>query len=131
MGLRTELAAHLRSELGDGIVVYDAGVDLVAVPCVVINPAPVYVQPASFGISPTVEVMFELHLVTNRTEPSVAVGVLEDLRLQVTDAIKTMTPAGFWSAFGDLAATNVGGTLYGSAVVEVRFKDSDRGNTLP
>lgn len=131
MGLRTELAAHLRTELGDGVVVYDAGADLVTVPCVVINPADPYLSPASFGQLPTLEVMFELHLVTNRTDVSIALGVLEDLRLEVTTAIKKMTPAGFWSSFGELGSANVGGTLYGSGMLVVRFKDSDRGNSPP
>lgn len=130
MGLRAELAAHLATALGDGIAVYPAGVDLVATPCVVINPADPYMTPTTMGLDARNQVAIDLHLVTNRASPSDALDNLEDLRKEVTDAIKTFIPAGRWTAMGRWSQVDIGGTEYASAVVECLFVDTtDRGAT--
>ena len=124
--LRLEYAAHLRERLGDAATIYAAGAEILATPAVVINPADPYMVPVSFGGRPAVQVMFDVHLITNRSDPISALAHLESLRLLVTDASKKMIPAGFWSAFGQWESTEVAGAVYASAVVSVMFKDSDR-----
>lgn len=127
MGIRSDLKAHLEAALGDGIVVYDTGVDLVAVPCVVINPADPYRIPQSMGQDAAVQVALNLTLVTQRSIPSAALEALEAMADTVTAAIKTFTPAGRWTAFGEWHQVEIGGTDYAAAVVESLFLEPQRG----
>ena len=130
MGIRADLADHLAVALGEGFSVYPTGVDLVATPCVVINPADPYLAPTTMGADARNQVALDLHLVTNRASPADALDALEDMRKTVTDAIKTFSPAGRWVTFGRWSQVDIGGTEYASAVVECLFVDStDRGAT--
>lgn len=126
MNLRLEFAEHLRETLADSATIYDAGAEVIATPAVVINPADPYMVPTSFGKRQAVQVMFDVHLITNRSDPISALAHLEELRLAVADAAKRMVPAGFWSAFGQWESTEVAGAVYASALVSIMFKDTDR-----
>lgn len=130
MGLRSDLRDHLEAELGDGVNVYAAGVDVLAVPAVVLNPSDPYLAPATMRDEPMIGTALDIHLITHRVEPSIALDSLEDLRKQVTDALKTFSPASRWTAFGQWGSTEIGGTAYAMAVLDVLFRDNDRGSSL-
>ena len=127
MGLRAELAAHLATELGDGIFVFPSGKDVMAVPAVVLNPSDPYMAPTTMQPQGRISVALDIHVVTNRTEPDTALDAIEDLRFAVTNALRTFVPASRWTAFGRFGQTEIAGTVYAMAVLEVLFADNDRG----
>ena len=131
MGLRQDLATHLRATMADvGIVdasaltVYPAGVDIVDVPCVVINPGDPYIAVVTMKQNGLMFSM-SLHLITNRNDPETAFDYLEDLRRSVTDSVKTFQPSTRWITFGSYGLTEVGGVGYATAVVEISMVSSD------
>lgn len=125
MSLRHDLAEHLRTTLADfgqvdasDVAVYDAGVEIVSAPALVINPADPY-QAVVTMKQEAIQVNLMIHLITNRTEPAAAFTYLEDLRVATTVALKTMAPAFRWVSFGSFGATEIGGTEYATAVLEI------------
>lgn len=125
MSLRHDLAAHLRSTLADfgevtadEVAIYDAGVEIVSAPALVINPSDPYQAVVTMKQS-AVQVNLMIHLITQRTEPAAAFTYLEDLRVATTEALKTMQPAFRWVSFGGFGATEIGGTEYATAVLEI------------
>jgi hypothetical protein len=125
MGLRQELQAHLEAEMVDtGVVVasevtvYEAGVDIVAVPAVVINPGDPYESVVTMKQS-AIQTNLELFLVAPRAEPAAAFTYLEDLRLAVTNALQTMVPAFRWVNHGGFGGTEVAGVVYATSMLEI------------
>ena len=131
MGLRAELADHLRAELPKGISVYAAGVDLIATPAVVINPADPYQVPSTLGRNRHIETFLHLVIVSNRSDPAAALAQLEDHRWLVSEALVSFVPRGQWLAFGQWQQTDIGGTQYAAATLDVMIIDTDRGATIP
>lgn len=125
MGIRHDLAAHLRTTMADfgevtaaDVAVYDAGVEIVTAPAIVINPSDPY-QAVVTMQQAAVQTNLTIHLITNRTEPAAAFTYLEDLRWVFTEALKDMAPAFRWVVFGGFGSTEIGGTEYATAVVEI------------
>lgn len=128
MGFRSDLATHLRTQIPD-VSVYEAGDDLVAVPAVVINPGDPYLIPTTMGAKASNMTNIVIVLVAPRGDTQAALNMLEDLRVQVTDAIKTNQPAGRWATFGQFGSTLIGDITHATASVECVFTDQDRGSS--
>jgi hypothetical protein len=132
MGLREELKVALQAVVPDGVTVYGAGEDVLAVPAVVINPGDPMMTPTTMGKQARPQVALDLVLITMRAEPADALNWLEDMRFLLAPAIKTHNPAGRWVTFGQFGATTVAGAEYATAVISCLFVDSiDRGATIP
>lgn len=100
------------------LVVYDAGVEIVNAPAVVINPSDPY-QSVITMEQKGIQVNLELFLITNRTEPAAAFTYLEDLKHVVAVALRSMNPGFRWITFGGFGATEVGGQVYATAMMEI------------
>lgn len=128
MGLRQDLRDHLKTELGDGIQVYPAGAEVVAAPCVVLNPADPYQVPISFqggsgSYSSTIAWGLEVWLVVARGGPAdVRITELEEMRVKVTNALTTFTPRGVWGALGGFSTIDIAGVDHATASLEVVFR---------
>lgn len=125
MGLRQDLQTHLETTMADvgvvdasAVTVYAAGVDIISVPAVVINPDSPYLSVVTMK-QEAVQANLMLHLVALRGDPASSFNYLEDLRKSVTDALKTMQPAFRWVNFGGFGGTEVGGVTYAAAMLEV------------
>lgn len=125
MNIRHDLAEHFRTELedfgtfkADACSVYAAGVDIVAVPALVINPSAQYLTVQTENQA-AVQVILDLHLVANRNVPDVALDYLDDMRVAVSKALRTMNPGFRWASFGAFGGTEVGGIVYATAQMEV------------
>jgi len=134
MGYRSELAQHLRDNLGQlqaefDVAVYDAGAEIIAVPAVVLFPDSPYQSVATQGPEKRINVTLSLVLVANRADPTAALDQLEDLRKLTTDALRGFKPTTTWATFGDFGATEIGGTEYATAAISLIAMDSDRGAT--
>ena len=125
MTLRSDLAQHIRDTVGDGIAVYDSGVDVLKTPAVVINPADPYQVPTTMGADARIQTFLNLYVVSNRTSPPDALNQLEDLRKQVATAVKTFNPRGRWVSFGSMGTTNVGGQPFATGVLQCIFVSED------
>lgn len=130
MQLRQDLAQHLRDTMADvGIAtanttVYDAGVDIIDVPAIVINPSDPYLAVITMKQT-AITANLRLHLITNRNDPETSFDMLEDMRKMVTDSLKTNKPAARWSVFGGFGLTEVGGVGYATAVLEITMRATD------
>lgn len=125
MGLRQDLQVHLEATMVDtGVVVasevtvYGAGVDIVAVPAVVINPGDPYESVVTMKQS-AIQTNLELYLIAPRADPAAAFTFLEDLRLCVTNALQTSQPAYRWVNHGGFGGTEVGGVAYATSMLEI------------
>lgn len=127
MGLRSELAAHLRTALGDGVNVYDHPADAVKAPAVIIAPGDPYLVPDTLGGLAGVKVVLDLHLVGKRARPQNTLTRLEELRKAVTDAFAAFVPGRVqWLSFGDLSTVDIGGVEYLTGVLQCGVRDVDR-----
>lgn len=130
MQLRQDLAQHLRDTMADvGIAtanttVYDAGVDIVDVPAIVINPSDPYLAVLTMKQG-AITANMRLHLITNRNDPETSFEMLEDMRKMVTDSLRTNQPAVRWSVFGGFGLTEVTGVGYATAVLEITMRAID------
>ena len=99
--IRNTLADHLQTELGDGIVVYPAGAEIIKAPAVVINPADPYLARDGFGSGGSFAVALTLWIVGFRSSPApVSLDKLDDLADSVKAAIETFkAPAMAWVTF--------------------------------
>jgi hypothetical protein len=133
MGLRAELAAHLEAAAlvvsDNTVTVYPTGAEVVSTPAVVLFPSDPYQAVATQGANKRITVALELVLVANRIEPGPALDQLEDLRKLVTDALIGFVPTTTWSSFGRFGSTDIGGTEYATATIELVTIDQDRGAT--
>ena len=132
MGLRAELVEHLRTELGDGIFVYDVGAEVIAVPAVVLtfgNPATVV---SNFGGHQGLTTALNVVAVSQASDPTRAADEIEDLCYLIRQAMRKFPIGNQYTTsvgFGDRA--EVGGVQYPTGTVEVLVKDRDRGATIP
>ena len=130
MQIRQTLAQHLRDTMVDeGIAkanttVYDAGVDIIDVPAIVINPSDPYLTVLTMKQG-AITANMRLHLITNRNDPETAFDLLEDMRKMVADSLRTNQPAVRWSVFGGFGLTEVGGVGYATAVLEITMRATD------
>lgn len=125
--MRSELAAHLQTQLGNGTFVYDAGEDVIAVPAVIIFPSNPYMSVATQGPDKRINVGLEINLVTTRAEPADALNALEDMRFAVTEALRGFQPTVIWATFGNFSTTEIGGIEYATAAIDTIAMDTDRG----
>ena len=92
MGARTDLAEAFTTALeGAGVtdvLVYAEPADVVAIPCVVIDAAPEYITPATYGYGGpgAYEWSFLIHLVAVRTDVSSAFDLIELTRAALISA---------------------------------------------
>lgn len=132
---RADLAAALRDNLADEgafmadeCTIYEAGVDIVSVPCIVLNPSDPYEAVVSFGAggSGVVQVNMLAHLVAPRNEPEAALNWLEDARVAISRAVRGANPAWRWVTFGDFGGVVIGDVTYAGANMELVASYSER-----
>lgn len=118
---RDVIRDHIQAAMGDGVTVYGAGVDVLKVPAVVINPGDPYMVPTSMGLDARIQLGLEFVVVCSMTSPVDALNQLEDLGLTLGNAIKTCNPRGRWSQLGQFGPATVGDQTYASGVMDGLF----------
>ena len=114
------------TDLSDSITVYEAGMDLIKTPCVVINPSTPYLVPVTMAVDSNVQVFVDIYIVSNRSSVLDSMDQMEQIRMWVTQGIKEgEAPIGRWTSFGAFGGIEVGGTTYAASIVSAMFMAQD------
>lgn len=124
MGLRADLAEHLRTQVPDLVAVWDHPAEVTAVPAAVIHPAPgEYWVPWTLGGPGVVAWAIVVEVVVQRTNPAAALDALEALGAEVIGAVSSFgTPNGGlarFQSYSDVGPVTVGDQEALSAQVSV------------
>lgn len=124
MGLRTDLADHIRTQVPDLAAVWDHPAEVTAVPAVVVHPAPgEYWVPWTMGGPSLVAWAVVVEVIVQRTDPGAALDALEALGAEVIAALGTFdTPNGGsprFQSYSDVGPVTVGDSDALSAQISV------------
>ena len=108
---------------------YDYPPDQVSTPAMVLNPDDPYIEPATSGGGPGVQIWaFELVMVVGRGSPEDGLRRLEFFHEEITETLNGF-PSARWTTFGQIGTTQVGGIEHLTGVLGIAVMQQ-KGQTI-